>query len=139
MAGNTMNSNTTRVTAAILAHHGRILIAQRRSPDNLAGKWEFPGGKIENHETPQQCLIREMKEEFDIDIAVGDFFDESLYHDESGTIQLLAYHTTWKSGCISLKAHAAMRWVSLSQMQKIEFAPADMPIAEKLQHRPIAH
>jgi 8-oxo-dGTP diphosphatase len=126
-----------RVTAAILVHNERILIAQRRDPDNLAGKWEFPGGKIENNETPQQCLIREMKEEFDIDVAIGEFFDESVYHYESGKIQLLAYHTTWKSGRFSLKAHAAMRWVSLNQMQEIEFAPADIPIAQKLQHRTI--
>ena len=126
-----------RVTAAILVRNGRILIAQRRSPENLAGKWEFPGGKIENHETPQQCLTREMKEEFDINVLVGDFFDESLYQDDSGSIQLLAYHTTWKSGRISLKAHAAIQWVSLSQLQKIDFAPADIPIAEKLQHHPI--
>ena len=127
----------TRVTAAILGHNGRILIAQRKSPENLAGKWEFPGGKIENHETPQQCLLREMKEEFDIDVEVGEFFDESLYQDGLGTIQLLAYHTTWKSGRISLKAHAAIRWVSLNQIQSIDFAPADIPIAEKLQHHPI--
>ena len=126
-----------RVTAAILVHNGRILIAQRRSPDSLAGKWEFPGGKIERHETPQLCLVREMKEEFDIDVAVGEFFDESQYRDESGKIQLLAYHATWKSGRISLKAHAAIRWVSVNQMQAIEFAPADIPIAEKLQHRPV--
>ena len=132
-----MNTIITRVTAAILVHNGRILIARRRSPDDLAGKWEFPGGKIEAHETPQQCLIREMKEEFDIDVAVGDFFEESQYPDGSGTIRLLAYHTTWKGGRISLKAHAAMRWVSLNQMQTIDFAPADIPIAEKLQQRPM--
>ena len=70
------------MTAAILVHNDRILIAQRRDPDNLAGKWEFPGGKIEHNETPQQCLIREMKEEFDIDVVIGEFFDESIYHYE---------------------------------------------------------
>jgi len=133
-----MNSITTRVTAAILVHNDRILIAQRLDPDNLAGKWEFPGGKIEHNETPQQCLIREMKEEFDIDVAIGEFFDESVYQYESGKIQLLAYRTTWKRGRFSLNAHAAIRWVSLNQMQEIEFAPADIPIAEKLQHRTLA-
>ena len=76
-----------------------------------------------------------MKEEFDIDVSVGEFFDESQYRDESGEIQLLAYHTVWKSGRISLNAHAAIRWVSVNRMQEIEFAPADIPIAEKLQHR----
>jgi len=54
-----------RVTAAIIINNDRILIAQRLNTDKLAGKWEFPGGKIENNETPEQCLIREMKEEFE--------------------------------------------------------------------------
>lgn len=128
---------TIRVTAAILMNNDRILIAQRRDIDKLAGKWEFPGGKIENSETPQQCLIREMKEEFDIEVVIGEFFAESVYHYETETIQLLAYHTTWKSGSFSLNAHAAIRWVPLNQMQEIEFAPADIPIAEKLQQRTI--
>ena len=124
---------TIRVTAAIIMNKDRILIAQRLNTDKLAGKWEFPGGKIENNETPEQCLIREMKEEFDIDVVIGEFFGESVYHYETGTIQLLAYHATWKGGSFSLNAHAAIRWVSLNQMQEIEFAPADILLVEKLQ------
>ena len=122
-----------RVTAAIIINNDRILIAQRLNPDKLADKWEFPGGKIENNETPEQCLIREMKEEFDIDVVIGEFFGESVYQYETGTIQLLAYHATWKSGSFSLNAHAAIRWVSLNQIQEFEFAPADKPLVEKLQ------
>ena len=122
-----------RVTAAIIINNDRILIAQRLNTDKLAGKWEFPGGKIEKNETPEQCLIREMKEEFDIDVVIGEFFGESVYQYETGTIQLLAYHATWKGGSFSLNAHAAIRWVSLNQMQEIEFAPADIPLVEKLQ------
>ena len=122
-----------RVTAAIIINNDRILIAQRLNTDKLAGKWEFPGGKIEINETPVQCLIREMKEEFDIDVVIGEFFGESVYQYETGTIQLLAYHATWKGGSFSLNAHAAIRWVSLNQMQEIEFAPADIPLVEKLQ------
>jgi 8-oxo-dGTP diphosphatase len=122
-----------RVTAAILMKNDRLLIAQRRETDELAGKWEFPGGKIENNETPEQCLIREMKEEFDIDVVIGEFFGESIYHYETGNIQLLAYHTTWNGGDFSLKVHTAIRWVSLIQLHKYEFAPADKPFVEKLQ------
>jgi 8-oxo-dGTP diphosphatase len=122
-----------RVAAAIIMKNNRLLIAQRRDTDELAGKWEFPGGKIENDETPEQCLTREMKEEFDIDVVIGEFFGESVFHYETGKIQLLAYHTTWKGGSFSLNAHTAIRWVSLNQMQEYEFAPADIPIVEKLQ------
>jgi len=122
-----------RVTAAILVNNDRILIAQRRGTDKLAGKWEFPGGKIENNETPEQCLIREMKEEFDIDVVIGELFGESTYRYETETVQLLAYHTTWNGGDFSLKVHAAIRWVSLIQLHKYEFAPADKPLVDKLQ------
>lgn len=122
-----------RVTAALLVHNDRILIAQRRNPESLAGKWEFPGGKIEPNETPQQGLIREMKEEFDIDVVIGEFFGESTYHDEKGTVHLLAYHTAWQGGRFRLNAHAAIRWVSLNQIQEFEFAPADKPLVDKLQ------
>jgi len=123
-----------RVTAAILVHNDRILIAQRKGTDDLSGKWEFPGGKIENNESPQQCLIREMQEEFGIDAVVGDFFGESIYHYDTGAVQLLAYHTFWEGGSFSLNAHAAVRWVSLNQLQDFEFAPADIPLVEKLQN-----
>jgi len=124
-----------RVTAAILVHNERILIAQRRGPENLAGKWEFPGGKIENNETAQECLIREMKEEFGIDAVVGEFFGESTYHDDNGAVQLLAYHTFWEGGSFVLNAHAAIRWVPLNRIQEFEFAPADKPLVEKLRQR----
>jgi 8-oxo-dGTP diphosphatase len=121
-----------RVTAAILIHDNRILIAQRGEKDKLAGKWEFPGGKIEKSETPQECLTREMKEEFGIDVLVGEFFGESTHACESEIIQLLAYHTVWTGGNFSLNAHAAARWVALTQLQEYEFAPADKPFVEKL-------
>jgi 8-oxo-dGTP diphosphatase len=121
-----------RVTAAILIHDNRILIAQRGEKDKLAGKWEFPGGKIEKSETPQECLTREMKEEFGIDVLVGEFFGESTYPCESEIVQLLAYYTVWTGGNFSLNAHAAARWVALSQLREYEFAPADKPFVEKL-------
>jgi len=88
----------------------KVLIARRRADDKQAGKWEFPGGKIEGNETPQECLRREMREEFGIDVAVGKFFGESSYDYESESIQLLAYYTVWKGGEFSLNAHADYRW-----------------------------
>ena len=126
-----------RVTAAILIDRDRILIAQRRHDDALAGKWEFPGGKIEVNETPQECLRREMKEEFGIEVAVGEFFGESTCRYESGIIQLLAYHTVWMGGTFSLNAHADYRWVPLEKLQDFDFAPADINIVQKLQQENI--
>lgn len=73
-----------------------------------------------------------MNEEFGIDAVVGEVFGESTYHDDNGAVQLLAYHTTWEGGSFVLNAHAAIRWVSLNQIQEFEFAPADKPLVEKL-------
>jgi len=124
-----------RVTAAILMINDKVLIARRRADDKQAGKWEFPGGKIEDNETPQECLRREMKEEFGIDVAVGKFFGESTYDYESEIIKLLAYHAVWKGGEFALNAHAAIRWVALNHLPEYEFAPADKPFVEKLQEQ----
>ena len=123
----------TEVTAAILIKENKVLIAQRKISDNQGGKWEFPGGKIKEDETPQQCLIREMKEELGIDVAVGEFFGESIYRYDHGTIRLLAYRTSWTDGEFSLNAHADSRWVYPSQLGNFDFAAADIAFVEKLQ------
>ena len=120
------------VTAAILVQKDKVLIAKRRSIDRLANKWEFPGGKIEKGETPEQCLKREMKEEFGIDVSVGEFLGSSIYHYDHVSIKLLAYLTFWKEGKISNKAHDDFIWASLNQLRDYDFAPADIPFVEML-------
>jgi 8-oxo-dGTP diphosphatase len=121
-----------RVTAAILVKNGRIIIAQRNSSDHLSGKWEFPGGKIETDETPQECLKRELKEEFQIDVSVGDFLGSNIYHYEHISIELLVYRTYWNTGVIMLQDHADYRWISPETLGQYDFAPADIPFAEKI-------
>jgi 8-oxo-dGTP diphosphatase len=125
----------TEVTAAILIKDKKILIARRKATDNQGGKWEFPGGKIKADETPRQCLIREMKEEFGINVSVGEFFGESIYRYGHGTIRLLAFRTSWIGGQFVLNAHADFKWVYPSQLDGFVFAEADIPFVEKLQHR----
>jgi len=120
------------VTAAILAKDGRILIARRPASSRLANKWEFPGGKIEGGETPEACLARELKEELDIEVSVGAFLGESVYHYRHGSIRLLAYQTYWDTGEIDPKDHDEIRWVSLAELDCYEFAPADVPFVQKL-------
>jgi 8-oxo-dGTP diphosphatase len=122
----------TRVTAAILIVDDRILIAKRKKGDHLANKWEFPGGKVEDGETPEECLKREMKEEFEIDVSIGEYLGESIYHYEHGSIKLLAYRTYWEGSDISLQAHDDLSWASLDQLPSYDFAPADVAFVEKL-------
>lgn len=121
-----------RVTAAIMVNNGKIIIAKRKPSDKLPNKWEFPGGKIENNETPEQCLKRELKEEFDINVSVGEYLASSIYHYDHISIELLAYRTYWEGGNINLKEHDEFRWVSLKQLDEYDFAPADIPFVEKL-------
>ena len=122
-----------RVTAAIIQHKGKILIARRPEGDPLAGKWEFPGGKIEPGEAPAECLRREIKEELGIEISVGEFFADSIYYYPAKIIRLQAFRATWMSGRIELRSHDAIEWVTTKDLKKFDFAPADIPFINNLQ------
>ncbi|KLU59854.1 CTP pyrophosphohydrolase [Peptococcaceae bacterium CEB3] len=122
----------TDVTAAIIVDGNKILIAQRAPGQNQAGKWEFPGGKMEPGETPEECLQREIKEELDVDIEVRSFFAESRYEYESGAIRLRAFCCRWISGTFSLIVHSRIEWVEGDELERYNFAPADIPLARKL-------
>jgi 8-oxo-dGTP diphosphatase len=124
-----------QVTAAILIKYTKILIAKRKADDSQANKWEFPGGTVEQNESPEACLKREMKEEFGIEVTIGEYIGESIYPYNHGVIKLLAYRAHWASGKIVLNEHADYRWVSSEQLTEYDFAPADIPIVEKLQHK----
>ena len=120
------------VTAAILVKDAKVLIAKRKSSDKLPDKWEFPGGKVEAGETPPECLKREMQEEFGIDVFVGKFLGESVYHYHHGSIRLLAYLVRWQAGNLSLKDHADYAWVTYDRLEEFDFSPADLPFVERL-------
>ena len=122
----------------MLVKDDKIIIAKRGPDDKLAHKWEFPGGKIEINETSEQCLKREMKEEFDIDVSVGEYLGSSIYHYDHISIELLAYRTYWEEGEISLKDHDDFKWISLEQLTEFDFAPADRIFVEKLQNGEIS-
>ena len=122
-----------QVTAAVLVKNGKILIARRQADDRQANRWEFPGGTIEPDESPQECLKREMREEFGIEVSVGKYLGESIYHYDHGAITLCAYLTSLVSGKLALKDHSEFRWVSTEQLSDYDFAPADIPFVEKLQ------
>ncbi len=121
-----------QVTAAIILKDNKVLIAQRAPEDNLANKWEFPGGKIEYGETPQECLKREIREELDVDIQVMDFFADSIYTYQSGTIKLMAFWCKWISGEFNLNVHSQIAWINRDELDLYNFAPADLPLVDKL-------
>ncbi len=121
------------VTAAILVHEGRILIARRPDGDRLAGYWEFPGGKLEDGESPRVCLQRELYEEFGIRTRIGAFFDQTEYRYDHMAVRLLVFRAELESGDLKPTVHDAVRWVTPQQMDRYRFAPADRPIVTRLQ------
>ena len=120
------------VTAGIIIDNNKILIAQRGANEKLAGKWEFPGGKIELDETPQECLKREIKEELEVYIEVGDYLGESIYTYPNGEIKLIAYFATVVDGDIKLSVHDKIEWITIGEIDEYDFAAADIYFVEKL-------
>ncbi len=85
-----MSADLVTVTAAILKKDNKILIAKRKE-GHLANKWEFPGGKLESNESPEECLKRELREEFGIDTKIGKLVATSIYEYPHIKIKLMAY------------------------------------------------
>ncbi len=123
------------VVAGIIWKDQKVLVAQRGEHKHLAGKWEFPGGKIEPGESPEQALERELKEEFSIDTHTTSFFELNIHHYPTFTIKLIAYHSEYISGDISLTDHDQAKWIDICEIKQYDFAEADIPIATELASR----
>ena len=98
----------------------------------LAGKWEFPGGKIEERESPEECLRRELEEEFGIQAEVGEFICLNQYHYDHISIELMAFHVKYISGSFTLVDHDKIEWVNPEDLLDYDLAEADITIAEML-------
>ncbi|RXQ94373.1 (deoxy)nucleoside triphosphate pyrophosphohydrolase [Ancylomarina salipaludis] len=120
------------VTAAIIRKGNRFLCARRKASSEQGGKWEFPGGKIETNESPEQCLERELHEEFAIQSVCGKFLCENTHDYGDKIIKLKAYFVKHTSGDFQLLAHQQIQWLNLNEMQQLDWAEADLPIVDKL-------
>ena len=118
------------VTAAIIVKNEKVLAARRRPGIHLAGYWEFPGGKVKDGEAPEDCLARELQEEFQISTKVGPFFGENQYDYGSKAVHLMAYWVKHLSGKFQLIDHDEIRWLTLDELNIVEWAPADIPLVE---------
>ncbi len=123
------------VTAAIIVKDGLILAARRKVGLHLAGFWEFPGGKLEEGEQPEECLQRELFEEFSIEAEIGSFVGESVYKYHEKTIRLLGFLTTHTGGEFTLTDHDEIQWLTITQLPRLQWAPADIPLVEILQKK----
>ncbi len=129
---NTSDKPVLRVVAGIINRDGKFLIGKRKLGKHLAGKWEFPGGKIEEGETPEECMVREFQEEFDVLVSAGLSVGENIVELEDRIIHLFGHFGEYLSGDFVLKEHDEVRWVTGSELSSYDFASADIPFLEKL-------
>lgn len=122
---------TIEVVAAIIKHEDRIFATQRGYGE-FKGFWEFPGGKMEAGETPKEALIREIKEELNIDILVGDLIDTVEYDYPSFHLIMKCFICSFKSGNLVLNEHEASRWLTKDTLNSVNWLPADIILIDKL-------
>jgi 8-oxo-dGTP diphosphatase len=121
----TEKNSIVRVVAGVVEHEGRILLGQRRRDDVRGGCWEFPGGKIEDGETPQAALVREFMEEFGACIEVQDFLGTGRHQYDQFTIELSGYRARLVTEIVHNPAHEQIAWIRLSELRKYTLTPAD--------------
>lgn len=115
------------VVGAVIVHDGFILSARRAPHSRLPGLWEFPGGKIESGETAREALEREIREELDCALEVGEELTTTTYAYDFGDVTLTTYWCQLRSGTPRLTDHSEFRWVRPSELYSIDWAPADLP------------
>lgn len=122
---------TLEVAAAVITHDNRIFATQRGYGEFKDG-WEFPGGKIEPGETPQQALEREIREELDTVIDVGELVETVEYDYPEFHLTMYCFLCTIRSGNLVLKEHEAARWLTGEELDGVDWLPADVAVADKL-------
>lgn len=125
--------NNKQIAAAVIIKENKILLAQRGGNNELHGKWEFPGGKVEQGETLQDCLKREMYEELGIVVSVGKYLCTSSFIHKGITYDMNMFLVETYSGQITLKEHLDYAWVFVKDLHTYEMPEPDLPIVQYLQ------
>jgi len=118
------------VTAALIERAGRYLLARRVTADHGPGGWEFPGGKVEHDETPEACLVREIREELGLDIEVAGTAGNVVYSYGTGTIKLMVFHVRITGGELKPAAHEEITWALPADISSFDLLPADRAFME---------
>ncbi len=122
---------TVRVVAAVIRKDNKIFATQRGYGEFKDG-WEFPGGKIEEGETPEQALAREIKEELDTEIQVGKLIDTIEYDYPKFHLSMDCFWCEIMQGGLELKEHEAARWLSKEELYSVDWLPADVGVVERI-------
>jgi len=122
---------TVKVVAAIIRSDNKIFATQRGYGEFKDG-WEFPGGKVEEGETPKEALVREIKEELDVEITVGERLVCIEYDYPTFHLSMDCYWAEISSGDLVLKEHEAARWLSWEELDSVDWLSADLGVVEKI-------
>ncbi len=118
----------TEVVAALIWDKDRFMICQRPENKDRALLWEFVGGKVETGETKEQALVRECREELDIEVCVGDVFMDVIHEYSDITIRLTIFNAEIKTGIPKKIEHNAIEWITKEEIPQYAFCPADIEI-----------
>ena len=122
---------TVNVAAAVIVKDGRVFATQR-GYGPYKDWWEFPGGKIESDETPEEALRREIREELDTEIRVEELLDDVEYDYPEFHLSMKCFLADVISGDLVLREHEAARWLSAEELDKVKWLPADLTVIDKL-------
>ena len=120
------------VAAALVFRDGKLLITQRPTGSHLAGFWEFPGGKREEDESFEQCLVRELIEELGIEVVVGEELETVTHTYPEKTIRIKFFLCEWRENEPQTLGCPAFRWIGRDELSQYEFPPADKTLLERL-------
>jgi 8-oxo-dGTP diphosphatase len=128
-----MKNDTVAVVCAIIIFNEKILAVQRGPQMSLPLKWEFPGGKIEENETEEACIKREIREELNIEILLLKKLSSSFYKYPNINVELIPYVAQYLTGEIVLKEHQSYQLLTLAELNNLDWAEADLSIIKELQ------
>lgn len=123
---------TIQVVAALIVHEGRIFATQRGYGE-WKGWWEFPGGKVEQHETPEEALAREIREELATEISVGRYVTTIEWDYPTFHLSMRCYLCSVVSGSLTLLEHEAAAWLDRSHLREVNWLPADLSIMDEVE------
>jgi 8-oxo-dGTP diphosphatase len=116
------------VACAIIEQDGNVLAAQRSERMSLPLKWEFPGGKINDQESPEACLVREVMEELGLLVTVGRALPNASHAYNAFSVTLFPFLCTIAAGTLTLHEHKAVTWLPPDRLASLDWAAADLPI-----------